>query len=67
MEAAVAQAKAQGLRASLVDMQACNNMTGHALTNMTGNCQGCATHPGIDGHRRMFELSYPTMKETLGW
>jgi len=67
VEAAVVLAKAQGLKATLVDMQACNNMTGHALTNMTGGCQGCATHPGIEGHRRMYELSYPTMKETLGW
>ena len=67
VEAAVAQAKAEGLKVTLVDMQACHNMTGQPLTNMSGGCQGCATHPGVEGHRRMYELSYPVMKATLGW
>eukprot|EP01046_Picozoa_sp_COSAG06_P066343 COSAG06_NODE_16695_length_986_cov_1.506201_1_plen_98_part_10 len=39
VEAAVVQAKAEGLKATLVDMQACHNMTGQPLTNMSGGCQ----------------------------
>ena len=57
--AAVTQAQSLGLKATLVDMQACDKGG--------GGCQGCATHPGIDGHRRMYEMSYPVMKAALGW
>ena len=58
-QAAVTQAQSLGLKATLVDMQACDKGG--------GGCQGCATHPGIDGHRRMYEMSYPVMKTALGW
>ena len=47
------------LSATLVGMDACDPGG--------GGCQGCATHPGVAGHRRMYEMSYGVIKKALGW
>jgi hypothetical protein len=60
--AAVAQAKAAGLKATFVDMLACPSNGEGGFT-----CDGCATHPGILGHQKMYEKSYNTIKTTMGW
>ena len=59
---AVQQVQAKGLKATLVNMSSCpsDGAGGYA-------CDGCATHPGIAGHRGMFEYSYSTIKATMGW
>ena len=37
-----------GLKATLVDMQGCDNMTAFPDPRVqVGNCTGCATHPGM--------------------
>lgn len=64
--AAVQQAVAQGLRATLVEMQACARPFPGGAT-VQGYCNGTATHPGIVGHRRMYEMSYQIIGDKLGW
>eukprot|EP00937_MAST-01D_sp_MAST-1D-sp2_P007966 g7966.t1 len=59
-------AKAAGLKATWVDMtQACT-----ALPWDAGNpdgCDGCASHPGVEGHRKMFEAAQPVIAQVMGW
>lgn len=57
--AAVKQAVALGIKAQLVDQEAC------AVGG--GGCEGCATHPGVAGHKKMYEMAYPAIKKTMGW
>jgi lysophospholipase L1-like esterase len=64
--AAVQQAVALGLKATLVDMQACARPFPGGAT-VQGFCNGTATHPGIVGHRRMYEMSYQIIGDKLGW
>eukprot|EP01052_Picozoa_sp_SAG31_P031380 SAG31_NODE_3317_length_4424_cov_3.662197_5_plen_557_part_00 len=64
--AAVQQAGALGLKATLVDMQACARPFPGGAT-VQGYCNGTATHPGIVGHRRMYEMSYQIIGDKLGW
>ena len=63
---AVAKAAALGIKATYVDMQACARPYPSGAT-ADGYCNGTATHPGIVGHRRMYEMSYYAIGETLGW
>jgi len=30
-------------------------------------CDGCASHPGIEGHRGMYEDAWPVMAQVMGW
>ena len=62
---AVSRAVALGLKATFVDMQACARPYPGGTTQQ-GFCNGTATHPGIVGHRRMFELSYRSIGERMG-
>ena len=57
--AAVSSAQKLGLNVTLVDMQACQKGG--------GGCQGCASHPGISGHKKMYEMTYDAMKSVMGW
>ena len=57
-----AQAKAAGLKVEYVNMLGCPSDGKAGFT-----CDGCATHPGITGHRKMFEMSYHVIKSTMGW
>ena len=63
---AIEQAKNRGLKATFVNMTtACTAARDHG-----GNsdfCDGCAGHPGIEGHRHMFEAAVPVMAEVMGW
>lgn len=62
---AVAQGKAVGLKVTLIDMRsACASARLHANTDL---CDGCAGHPGIEGHRGMYEAAWPVIKATMGW
>ena len=31
------------------------------------HCDGCAGHPGIQGHRGMYEAAWPVMAQVMGW
>jgi hypothetical protein len=64
---AVAQASAAGLRATFVDMRgACAGARLHQPDD-SDQCDGCAGHPGIEGHRGMYEAAWPVMAKVMGW
>lgn len=64
---AVKQGVAAGLKVSLVDMTAaCAQARLHGAGN-TDLCDGCAGHPGIEGHRGMFEALWPVVGQVMGW
>ena len=66
-QAAVAQAGAEGLRAVWIDVRtACVDANLHAPDNADG-CDGCATHPGVQGHRGMYAAALPVISQTMGW
>ena len=66
-EAAVAQAEAEGLAAVWVDMEAaCVGSRLHAADDADG-CDGCSEHPGLEGHRGMFEAAAPVIAKRMGW
>lgn len=51
---AIQTATGQGLRAVLI--------------NASGiYCDGCAGHPGVEGHRAMFHVAQSTIAQTMGW
>jgi hypothetical protein len=57
----------RGMKATFVDMTtACADARLHAPDDSDG-CDGCATHPGIEGHRGMYEDAWPVMSKTMGW
>lgn len=63
----VTEAKAQGLKATFVNMStACWVARQHGSDNSDW-CDGCATHPGIQSHFEMFEAAWPVMAEVMGW
>jgi hypothetical protein len=68
---AIEQAKAMGLRATFVDMTtACVDIRPPSGLPSPGNsdfCDGCAGHPGIEGHRGMYEAAWPVMAKVMGW
>ena len=62
---AIAQAKQKGLKATFVDMTtACVSARQHGNSD---GCDGCAGHPGVEGHRGMFEAARPVMASVMGW
>ena len=64
---AVAQATKEGLKCYWIDMQsACARARLHAPDD-TDQCDGCAGHPGIEGHRGMFEAAAPVLAAQMGW
>lgn len=65
--AAINQAKSAGLKATLIDMRAaCASARLHAPDD-SDQCDGCAGHPGIQGHYEMYEAAWPVIKSTMGW
>ena len=64
---AIAQANARGLNATFVNMTtACWASDEHGAGN-SDFCDGCASHPGIQGHRNMYEAAWPVMAQVMGW
>jgi hypothetical protein len=64
---AIAQANARGLNATFVNMStACWASDEHGAGN-SDFCDGCAGHPGIQGHRNMYEAAWPVMAQVMGW
>lgn len=64
---AIENANAQGIRATLIDMStACVDAVQHAPGDSDG-CDGCANHPGIFGHRGMYEAARPVIEKVMGW
>jgi hypothetical protein len=62
---AATQASAEGLKVTVVDMQtACVKARQHGNSDQ---CDGCAGHPGIQGHWQMYEAAWPVMAQVLGW
>jgi hypothetical protein len=31
------------------------------------DCDGCAGHPGVEGHRGMYEAAWPVVGKVMGW
>lgn len=63
--AAVKQGIAAGLKVTLIDMTAaCASARQHGNSDL---CDGCAGHPGIEGHRGMYEAAWPVIQSTMGW
>lgn len=61
----VAEAQAQGMNATFVNMS-----TSCWVARQHGNadwCDGCAEHPGIQGHYEMFEAALPVMARVMQW
>jgi hypothetical protein len=66
-QSAIKMAVAKGLHATFVDMQtACVDANLHAWDD-SDDCDGCAGHPGIQGHRGMYEAAWPVMTKVMGW
>jgi hypothetical protein len=66
-QSAIKQAIAAGLKATFVDMQtACVDADLHHADN-SDDCDGCASHPGVQGHRGMYEAAWPVMAKVMGW
>ena len=64
---AVAQASAAGLNATFVNMStACWAVDEHGIGN-ADYCDGCAGHPGVQGHRNMAKAAAPVMANIMGW
>ena len=62
---AVTQAVDQGLKVTAVDMQtACVKARQHGNSD---HCDGCAGHPGIQGHFQMYEAAWPVVAQVMGW
>ena len=65
--AAIRQATKQGLKATFVDMRAaCASSRLHAPDD-SDHCDGCAGHPGVEGHRGMYEAAWPVLSRVMGW
>lgn len=63
---ALALAKSAGLKATWIDMTlACTNLPWDA-GNPDG-CDGCASHPGVEGHKKMFEAAQPVIAQVMRW
>jgi len=63
--AAVVAGKAAGLKVTFIDMTgACAQARQHGNTD---ECDGCAGHPGIEGHRGMYEAAWPVIGQVMGW
>ena len=43
---------------------ACAGADEHGNTDL---CDGCAGHPGVEGHRGMYEAAWPVMESVMGW
>ena len=64
-QSAVQQGVAAGLKVTLINMtMACAQARLHANTDL---CDGCAGHPGIEGHRGMYEAAWPVIQQVMGW
>ena len=63
--AAVAQGIAAGMKVTFVNMTtACYAARQHGNSDF---CDGCAGHPGIEGHRGMYEAAWPVIGQVMGW
>lgn len=62
---AVTQGKAMGLKVTFINMTtACWDARQHGNSDW---CDGCAGHPGIEGHRGMYEAAWPVIGQVMGW
>ena len=59
--AAIERARGMGYRISLI-----NATTACGIT-LTGCSDGCASHPGVIGHRSLADIALPIIKNSLGW
>ena len=68
-QSAIKMAASHGLKATFVDMTtACVNDDEAADGPVNSDhCDGCAGHPGINGHRGMYEAAWPVMAKVMGW
>ena len=66
-QSAVAQARALGIKATWIDMRtACVDARIHGAGD-SDMCDGCHSHPGVEGHRGMYEAAWPVIEEVMGW
>jgi len=66
-QAAVTEGIAQGLNVTFIDMRtACVDARIHGIGN-SDKCDGCASHPGVQGHRGMYEAAWPVISKVMGW
>ena len=67
-QSAVLQARAAGLKATWVDLRtACMKARLHAVPPQLDQCDGCANHPGVEGHYGMFQAAKPVLASVMGW
>lgn len=66
-KAAVEQGTQEGLKVHWIDMRtACVDARLHAPDDEDG-CDGCAGHPGIEGHYGMYLAAEPVIANVMGW
>jgi len=64
---AISQAKELGIRATYIDTtDSCVSADDHGSDN-PDQCDGCANHPGVEGHKKMYEAALPVIQNVLGW
>eukprot|EP01052_Picozoa_sp_SAG31_P012951 SAG31_NODE_767_length_12232_cov_6.917827_13_plen_368_part_00 len=65
---AVAMAHAAGLHATFVDTRrACVSGRIHQANDAFDRCDGCAGHPGVEGHRGIYEAAWPVIAKVMNW
>ena len=64
---AVAMANAAGLKATFIDARrACVGARIHQANDFD-HCDGCASHPGVEGHRGIYEAAWPVIAKVMNW
>ena len=64
---AVAMAKAAGLEATFVDTRSACSLARIHQANDADQCDGCANHPGVQGHRGIYEAAWPVIAKVMNW
>ena len=65
---AIAMAHGAGLKATFIDTRrACVAARIHQKNDGFDHCDGCAGHPGVEGHRGIYEAAWPVISRVMNW
>ena len=64
----VSRGPSAGLKATFVDTRrACVASRIHQKDDGFDHCDGCAVHPGVEGHRSIYEQAWPVISKVMSW
>ena len=64
---AIEMAKAAGLKATFVDARSACSWARIHQADDPDQCDGCASHPGVEGHRGIYEAAWPVIAQVMNW